>query len=88
MNRMKLKIDISRQGNFLFALLMIHFLFFGFICNVDIYEYNVGLRILYLNRVLFNPLSFSFLSSIILFFIILWLTENIFLNMPLEIVFG
>lgn len=73
MNRMKLKIDISRQGNFLFALLMIHFLFFGFICNVDIYEYNIGLRILYLNRVLFNPLSFSFLSSIILFFIIFFM---------------
>ena len=68
---MKLKIDISRQGNFIFALLMIHFVFFGFICNV--YEYDIGLKILYLNQVLFNPLSFSFLSSIILFLIIFFM---------------
>ncbi len=73
---MKIKIDISRQGNFIFALLMIHFVFFGFICNV--YEYDIGLSILYLNQVLFAtspifPLSLSFLSSIILFLIIFFM---------------
>lgn len=74
---MKLKIDISRQGNFIFALLMIHFVFFGFICNV--YEYDIGLKILYLNQVFFYPifplnsLSLSFLSSIILFLIIFFM---------------
>ena len=74
---MKLNIDISRQGNFIFAVLMIHFVFFGFICNV--YEYNIGLSILYLNQVLFHPifplnsLSLSFLSSIILFLIIFFM---------------
>ncbi len=73
---MKLNIDISRQGNFIFALLMVHFVFFGFICNI--YEYNIGLSILYLNQVLFKispifPLSLSFLSSIILFLIIFFM---------------
>jgi len=73
---MKLNIDIGRQGNFIFALLMIHFVFFGFICNI--YEYNIGLSILYLNQVLFKtspifPLSLSFLSSIILFLIIFFM---------------
>jgi len=73
---LKIKIDISRQGNFIFALLMIHFVFFGFICNV--YEYDIGLSILYLNQVLFAtspifPLSLSFLSSIILFLIIFFM---------------
>ena len=73
---MKLNIDIGRQGNFIFAVLMIHFVFFGFICNV--YEYNIGLSILYLNQILFAtspvfPLSISFLSSIILFLIIFFM---------------
>lgn len=78
---MKLNIDIGRQGNFIFAVLMIHFVFFGFICNIHVTtnEYNIGLSILYLNRVLFypifpsNPYSLSFLSSIILFLIIFFM---------------
>jgi len=76
---MKLNIDVSRQGNFIFAILMIHFVFFGFICNI--YEYNIGLSILYLNQVFFDftilpifpwvvPNGLGFLSPLILFLII------------------
>ncbi|MBY8988231.1 MAG: hypothetical protein KGD61_07235, partial [Candidatus Lokiarchaeota archaeon] len=51
--------------------------FFGFICNV--YEYDIGVSILYLNQVLFMtssnfPVSLSFLSSIILFLIIFFMS--------------
>ncbi|MHA1706298.1 MAG: hypothetical protein ACTSUX_09455 [Promethearchaeota archaeon] len=61
-----LKIDFSRQGNFILTLILIHFIFFGYICNV--YEKSIGLNILFLYRVLFNP--YSYLSSIILFVIV------------------
>lgn len=49
----KIEIDLSRQGNFLFAVLLIHFVFFGFICNV--YEKTIGEEILFLYQILFNP---------------------------------
>ena len=83
---MKFNIDISRQGNFIFAVLMIHFVFFGFISNIhptisitDTEIYSIGLSILYLNRVFFYPIfplspySLSFLSTIILFLIIFFM---------------
>ncbi|MHA1669662.1 MAG: hypothetical protein ACTSV5_03685 [Promethearchaeota archaeon] len=63
---MKLKIEIGRQGNFIFALLLIHFVFFGYICNI--YEKNIGDGILFLYKIIFSPLSI--LSGIILFVIV------------------
>ena len=63
---MKKKIEIGRQSKFILACLLIHFLFFGYICNV--YEKSIGENILFLHRALFNPSSF--LSAIILFVIV------------------
>lgn len=70
------KIEIARQTNFILALLLIHFLFFGYLSNVfpkleDLTgevtspaNYALGESILFLYQVLFNPQSF--LSAIIL----------------------
>lgn len=73
---MKLKIEIGRQGNFIFALLLIYFVFFGYICNV--YEKNVGDGVLFLYKIIFSPMSI--LSGIILFAIvfIMVIRENFF----------
>jgi len=60
------KIDIGRQANFILALLLIHFLFFGYISNR--YEKAIGEDILYLHKIMFN--SYSFISLIILFAIV------------------
>jgi len=61
-----MKIELSRQGNFIFAILLTHFIFFGYICNV--YAKKVGEKLLFLYQVLFDPISF--LSIIILFAIV------------------
>lgn len=73
---MKFKIEFGRQGNFILALILLHFVFFGYISNV--YEKNVGDRVLFLYKVIFNPISF--LSGIILFGIVflMVLRENFF----------
>ncbi len=63
---MRTKIDFGRQGNFIFTILMIHFLFFGYICNV--YKKSIGVDILYLHKILFSP--YSFISIIILFLLV------------------
>lgn len=60
------KIDIGRQGNFILASLLIHFVFFGYICNV--YYKSIGENILFLYQVMFN--SMSFISALILFFVV------------------
>ncbi|MFX0010955.1 MAG: hypothetical protein ACFE9R_11615 [Candidatus Hermodarchaeota archaeon] len=61
-----MKIEISRQGNFILACLFIHFLFFGYICNI--YDKAIGENVLFLYKVMFHPASF--LSTIILFVIV------------------
>lgn len=73
---MRTKIEFGRQGNFIFAILMTHFVFFGYICNV--YYKTIGEDILYLHKVLFNP--YSFFSVIILFLIVFFMVfrENFF----------
>ena len=63
---MKLKIVISRQGNFILSILLLYFVFFGYIANV--YYKDINLNLIFLYKVLFSPLSF--LSTIILFIII------------------
>ena len=70
------KIDLGRQGNLILALLLIHFVFFGYISEV--YKKTIGIDILFLYKVIFSP--YSFLSFIILFIIIFILTfrENFF----------
>jgi len=66
---MRNKIEFAKQGTFIIAILMIYFLFFGYICNV--YEENIGKNLLFLYQVLFNPKSF--LSLIILISIVFFL---------------
>ena len=63
---MKFKIELSRQGNFILAILLIHFLFFGYLSIT--FEKGIGERLLFLYQILFNQ-SF-FLSLIILFVIV------------------
>ncbi|TFF99250.1 MAG: hypothetical protein EU541_05425 [Promethearchaeota archaeon] len=60
------RIDIGRQGNFILALLLIHFVFFGYLCNI--YKKEIGGSIIFLHEVMFNPASFF--APIILFIII------------------
>jgi len=60
---MKLKkIELARQTNFLLALLLIHFVFFGYLSNV--YQKSIGEGVLFLHQVMFHPQSFF--ASIIL----------------------
>lgn len=56
------KIEFARQTNFVLALLLIHFVFFGYLSNV--YEKDIGEGVLFLYQVLFS--SESYLSTIIL----------------------
>ena len=56
------KIEFARQTNFILALLLIHFVFFGYLSNF--YQKNIGDGVLFLYQVLFHPTSF--LSAIIL----------------------
>lgn len=73
---MKLKIDFSRQGNFILAVLLIHFVFFGYISNV--YEKSIGNRVLFLYQVLFNPISILSLVILIAIVFILGFREQFF----------
>ena len=67
---MKLKIELSRQGNLILAILLIHFGFFGYICNI--FEKAAGERLLYLHKILFDPdvfLAPFFLFAIVFFMV-------------------
>lgn len=74
------KIDIGRQANFILGLLLIHFVFFGFLSNIYLHYdvVNIGDGILFLYKVMFSP--YSYLSAIILFLIIFLMTfrENFY----------
>ena len=63
---MKRKIEMSKQGNFIVTILLIYFLFFGYISNV--YEEHIGDNLLFLYQVLFHPSSF--LSLVLLIIIV------------------
>jgi hypothetical protein len=73
---MKSKIELGRQGNFIVSLLLLHFVFFGYLSNV--YQKYIGDGVLFLYKVIFNPLSI--LSGLILFGIVflMVLRENFF----------
>lgn len=63
---MNIKIVFSRQGNFIVSILLLYFVFFGYICNI--YYKNINLNLIFLYKVLFSPLSY--LSVIILIIIV------------------
>ena len=77
----KIKIELARQGNFIVAILLIHFIFFGYIANViEIYELDLSqiykesksfVDIIFLNKILFSPASY--LSTLILIAIVFFL---------------
>jgi apolipoprotein N-acyltransferase len=73
---MKFRIDFGRQGNFILALLLLHFVFFGYICNI--YEKAIGEKVLFLYQTFIDPIAI--LSGILLFGIvfIMVLRENFF----------
>ena len=60
------KIELGRQTNFLVAILLLHFLFFGYLANA--YAKDIGVGVMFLYQVFFSPRSF--LSIILLFGII------------------
>lgn len=67
---MKLGIDFSRQGNFIMAVLLIHFVFFGYICNV--FEKEINDQLVFLYKVMFAPttiLSLIILMAIVFFMV-------------------
>lgn len=66
---MKSKIEFGRQGNFIVALLLLHFLFFGYLCNIYLKE--IGLKILFLYQAIFDPVAI--LSGFILFGIVFFM---------------
>jgi len=65
---MKLKIDLSRQGNFILAILLLHFVFFGYLSLT--FEKAIGDRLLFLYQILFNP---NFFISLIILFVIVFI---------------
>lgn len=71
-----MKIDFSRQGNFILTLLLIHFLYFGYICSV--YGKSIGENILFLHVIMFNPRSFLSLIFLMIIIFILAVREHFF----------
>jgi len=66
-----IKIELARQGNFIVAILLTHFIFFGYIANVYEKEFPIGVDIIFLNKILFSPVSY--LSTLILIAIVFYL---------------
>lgn len=73
---MKIKIDLSRQGNFILAILLIHFVFFGFICNI--YLRTIGEELVFLYQILFNPSTILSLVILIAIIFLMVVKENFF----------
>ena len=71
------KIELARQTNFILALILVHFVFFGYLANVygkselDSINLILGERILFLYQVMFNPISYF--SAIFLFLIVFFM---------------
>ncbi len=70
------KIEFARQTNFLLALLLIHFLFFGYLSNV--YAKTIGDGVLFLYQVLFSPQSYLSLIILVLIVFLMAFRENFF----------
>ena len=48
-----IKIEFSRQGNFILTLLLIYFAFYGYLCNI--YLKSIGESVMFLYQVMFIP---------------------------------
>ncbi len=73
---MKIKIDLSRQGNFILALLLIHFVFFGFICNI--YLRTIEEELVFLYQILFNPSTIISLVILIAIIFLMVMKEHFY----------
>ncbi|MFX1320323.1 MAG: hypothetical protein ACFFAQ_01645 [Promethearchaeota archaeon] len=71
---MVLKIELGRQGNLIFAILMSYFFFFGYICNE--YKKSIGERLLFIYQVLFSPRSILALILLIVIVFIMAYREK------------
>ena len=71
---MTIKIDLGRQTNFILAILLTYFIFFGYICNLypktadQVINESIGEKIVFIYQVIFNP--YSIISLIILIAIV------------------
>jgi len=78
------KIDVARQTNFILALLLIHFVFFGFLANAlpksasTAENLELGLNIVFLYRVLFHPEYFLSLVLLVLIVFFMAYREKFF----------
>jgi len=72
----KFQIDIARQGNFIVALLMVYFIFYGFVANV--YGKSIGEDILFTYKILFNPRSWFSIFILMVIVIFLIIRETFF----------
>ncbi|MHA1985071.1 MAG: hypothetical protein ACW98D_00380 [Promethearchaeota archaeon] len=73
---MKFKIELSRQGNFIIAILLIHFVFFGYLANI--YFKQIGESLLFLYQVFIDPTSYLSLIILIVIVFIMVLREKFF----------
>ncbi|NVM17777.1 MAG: hypothetical protein HWN80_08670 [Candidatus Lokiarchaeota archaeon] len=73
-----IKIELARQGTFIVAILLVHFIFFGYIANIYEKEFPIGVDIIFLNTILFSPRAY--MSTLILIAIVFFLAfrENFF----------
>lgn len=70
------KIEFARQTNFILALLLIHFVFFGYLSNV--YEKSIGEGVLFLYQVLFHPQSYFALIILVAIVFLMAFRESFF----------
>ena len=76
---LKLKnIEISKYTNLIIALLLVYFLFFGYICNI--YKKDVGLNLIFLNRILIGKNTYFSIFILIGIISLLNLREHFFEN--------
>ncbi|MFW9999487.1 MAG: hypothetical protein ACFE9Q_03155 [Candidatus Hodarchaeota archaeon] len=74
---MTIKIDLGRQTNFVLAILLIYFVFFGYVCNLypktadQLINESIGEKVVFIYQALFNP--YSILSLVILILIIFFM---------------
>jgi len=73
---LKRRLNIAKNANFILAILIIHFGFFGYICNI--YPEGIGTRLLYLNLILFKIESFMALIILVLTVFLMVFREKFF----------
>ena len=68
--------NITKQGNLILCLLIVYFLFYGYVCYI--YDEEISYQIIFLHRILFNEESWAALPIISLALIIMAVREPFF----------